>query len=249
MTAQELADCLAIQSWCFRGFKAHAGVIEALRACDVSNLEISAAHFHPPADSGAVEVLEEYRNSGIEITAYGTCPMTADEAAARTGFEFARTAGFPTLMVGLRPDGIEVTDRLAKEYGIRVGVHNHGRRTRFGTTWELEELFACTGEGVGLCLDTAWAIDSREDPIAMARNFSDRLYGVHVKDFVFDRAGRPEDVVVGQGNLDLDAFLQTLIEIDFQGHFTLEFEGDIDNPVPATKQCVKAIRESLARLA
>ena len=38
--------------------------------------------------------------------------------------------------------------------------------------------------------------------------FGKRMYGVHVKDFVFDRAGKWEDVVVGTGNLKLKEFMK-----------------------------------------
>ena len=68
------------------------------------------------------------------------------------------------------------------------------------------------------------------------------LCGVHVKDFVFDRAARPEDVVVGTGNLDLPAFQQKLTEVGFTGPAILEYEGDVDDPVPALTECVAAIR-------
>ena len=87
-------------------------------------------------------------------------------------------------------------------------------------------------------------LDSGEDPLAIARKFRSRLYGTHIKDFVFDRAGRPEDVVVGTGNLDLSAYLAYLRDTDYQGYLTLEYEGDADNPVPALKECVEAIRNA-----
>jgi len=69
-----------------------------------------------------------------------------------------------------------------------------------------------------------------------------------VKDFVFDRAGKVEDVTVGEGNLDLPAMLELLGEIGFDGYFTLEYEGDVDNPVPAVAKCVQVIREVLAQV-
>ena len=37
------------------------------------------------------------------------------------------------------------------------------------------------------------------DPIAMVEQFGDRLYGLHVKDFVFDRAGRLHVTQAGDG--------------------------------------------------
>ena len=40
------------------------------------------------------------------------------------------------------------------------------------------QVFASTSPRIGLCLDTAWALDAHEDPVAMAGKFADRLYGV-----------------------------------------------------------------------
>ena len=85
-------------------------------------------------------------------------------------------------------------------------------------------------------------LDSGEDPLQVAERFKERLYGVHIKDFVFDRDGKPRDVVVGTGNLDLQGLMHYLKSIDYQGFVTLEYEGDMDNPVPALSECVAAIQ-------
>ena len=113
----------------------------------------------------------------------------------------------------------------------------------------LEKLFTEASSNIGLCLDTAWMLDSGEDPVAVARKFQERLYGVHIKDFVFDRAGRPEDVIVGTGNLDLEGLAAFLTEIEYDGYFTLEYEGDVNDPIPATKECVEAVRAAFAKVA
>lgn len=42
--------------------------------------------------------------------------------------------------------------------------------------------------------------DSGLDPVEMAQKFSERLYSVHIKDFSFNPAGKPEDVVAGEGD-------------------------------------------------
>ena len=85
-------------------------------------------------------------------------------------------------------------------------------------------------------------LDSGSDPLAVAKQFRERLFGVHLKDFVFDRAGKPEDVIIGTGNLDLNGLLAYLDETAFDGTLTLEYEGDYNAPIPATKQCVEAVR-------
>jgi sugar phosphate isomerase/epimerase len=106
----------------------------------------------------------------------------------------------------------------------------------------LRHVFKTTSPRIGLCLDTAWALDSGEDPVKMTREFGGRLYGLHVKDFVFDRAGKPEDVIVGTGNLDLSGLVEACREVDFNGYAVLEYEGDVENPVPAVRKCVEAVR-------
>jgi len=93
-------------------------------------------------------------------------------------------------------------------------------------------------------------LDSGFDPLAIAKQFRQRLYAVHIKDFIFTRSGVPQDIVVGQGNLDLVAFVRYLVETNWSGSITLEYEGDVANPVAALRQCVQAIHaafDSVAR--
>ena len=89
-------------------------------------------------------------------------------------------------------------------------------------------------------------LDSGFDPVEIASKYQKRLYGLHIKDFIFDRAGNPEDVVVGTGNLKLKELAGFLKSIDFDGYVTLEYEGDANNPVPALKQCVECIHAAFA---
>ena len=79
----------------------------------------------------------------------------------------------------------------------------------------------------------------------MAGRFGERLYGVHIKDFVFDRSGTPTDVVVGEGNLDLETLQTVLNDGEFDGYIVLEYEGDVKDPVPALKNCVAVVREHM----
>ena len=50
-------------------------------------------------------------------------------------------------------------------------------------------------------------------------------------------------MIVGEGNLKLDALNSLLMEINYPGTYALEYESDIDNPAPATKKCVEAAGE------
>lgn len=245
MATASLSSRLGIQSWCFRAFKTVDQVVGGLRAAGVSHLEICGVHVDVAAN--AAQRLKEYAAAGITLSSYGVNKFDTDEAAARRVFEFAAAAGFPTISADLADDGpsLKLVERLCVEFGKKIAIHNHGRRHDLGTVAALERLFAKASPNVGLCLDTAWALDAGEDPVAVAGKFGTRLYGVHVKDFVFDRAGRPEDVVVGEGNLDLPGLVAKLREVRFDGYLTIEYEGDENNPVPALQECVKRVRAVL----
>ncbi len=241
-----IASRLGIQSWCFREFKKSSQVIKGLKDCGVSNLEICGVHID--VAKNAAEVLKEYKDAGITISSYGVNGFGKDEAAARKVFEFAVMAGFPTISADLSEGGLELAEKLCAEYGKRIAIHNHGRKHALGSVAALERLFANSSPNVGLCLDTAWMMDSGENPVEVAEKFKGRLYGLHIKDFVFDRAGKDIDVIAGTGNLDLDKLAALLTKLDFKGYMTIEYEGEKENPVASLTECVRRTREAFAKL-
>ena len=84
------------------------------------------------------------------------------------------------------------------------------------------------------------------NPVKWAKDFAGHIYGVHYKDFVFGRDGMWEDVVVGEGNLDLKAFVGALEEGGFDGMAVINAKTDVENPVPALTKCVQTMRAALA---
>ena len=135
-----------------------------------------------------------------------------------------------------------LAQELAEEYDVRCGIHNHGGYHWLGNSEILAHVFQNSGPRLGLFLDTAWALSARQNPVEMARKFGERLYGIHLKDFVFDRQGKTSDVIVGEGGVDLPAFVKAVAEVGFDGSCTLEYEAESDNPLPALKKCALAIR-------
>lgn len=240
-----LKESLGIQSYCFRGFKSNADVTERLKQCGVSAIELCGVHVDFSDETGHEAVVEQYRQAGVEIASIGVETFKDNEAYEERLFEFVRLAGAKHMSINFMPDtspaSWRTAERLAEKHDVRLAIHNHGGRHWLGPGQMLEHVFANTSERIGLCLDTAWAQDSGEDPIVLAERFADRLYGVHIKDFVFDRARKPEDVVVGRGNLDLPKLVELIHGNEAVGFTVLEYEGDVDNPVPALKECVEEV--------
>ncbi|NQT91653.1 MAG: sugar phosphate isomerase/epimerase [Lentisphaerae bacterium] len=243
-----LADNLAIQTFTFRGIAEHADVIAATKACGVNKLEMCDCHLSPSAETDWRPAYDLYKSAGIAFASHGVVGIGADEEAARKTFEYAREIGVTSLSADFSEGGLEVAEKLCAEFNIRIGIHNHGREHALGSVAQLDDLFGRTSPNVGLWLDTGWMLDSGEDPAKVADHFRERLYGLHVKDFVFDADGKPEDVIAGTGDLDLASILGYLVSIDFQGPVAIEYEGDEHNPVPAVTQSVQAIRSTLASL-
>jgi len=242
-----LFDKLGIQTYCFRVYQTQEELIDALKDCGINRMELWPGHYNPAERDDHKEFLLRLANEGILVSTFGVVGFS-DETIARKTFEFACEAGFNSINADFDESQIPLVESLCKEYSKKVTIHNHGRNHRWGPVYRLEHLFEITSENIGLCLDTAWMLDSGGDPLAVAKQFRKRLFGVHLKDFVFDRAGKPEDVIVGTGNLDLKGLLGYLDETNFDGTLTLEYEGDYNDPIPATKQCVEAVREACAAL-
>jgi sugar phosphate isomerase/epimerase len=237
---------LGAQSYCFRHFKENATVIEKLKACGVNRIELCGVHADFSDESGFDAIIKEYSDAGVVITSIGVQGFKGDETAERKFFEFARRAGARVISasfdINTVPNCFEVAQKLADEFDINLAIHNHGGYDWLGNATTLRKVFSMTGERIGLCLDTAWALQAGCDPLQFAEEFGSRLYGIHIKDFVFDRAGKGEDVVVGTGNLDLPKLFGILESQKYSGYAVLEYEGDVENPVPAITECVAAVR-------
>ena len=112
----------------------------------------------------------------------------------------------------------------------------------------IDYLLSLGGPEVGLCIDTAWAMQigpARGNPVEWAKKYSGQIHGTHLKDFTFGSNGQWKDTVVGTGNLDLPAYVAALQAGGFDGMAVIEYEGDPENPEPALKRCVEAMRAAL----
>ncbi|RMD74045.1 MAG: sugar phosphate isomerase/epimerase [Lentisphaerae bacterium] len=243
----KLEHGLGVQSYCFRGFKKHEDVIAKVNELELKAIEICRVHVNFDDPSVFDEAIQAYRNAGIQIVSIGIETLSGDRAKDETKFQFAKAAGCRFMGVNFQLDtlhsALKTAQELAEEYDLKLAIHNHGGRHWLGSAQALDYVFRQSGPRIGLCLDTAWALHSHENPVEMAKRFGERLYGVHFKDFTFEPTGAHKEAIVGKGNLDLPALFNVLNEIDFNGYGVLEYEADVDNPVPALKQCVDSVRE------
>lgn len=240
----DFTQTLSIQNYCLRYFKAQ-GIPQfctKLLETGINRIEYRS----PDPNESFADIIKQFSDYGVVIQHTFYPAVAADEAKARPAFEFAKSLGHKSMTVNFNLDNdifeaIKTAEKLADEYDLNLGIHNHGSYHWLGTKTMLDFIFKNTSPRIGICLDTAWAMDAHLDPVEAVTRYADRLIAVHFKDFTYNRDASHQDVVVGTGNLKLPEFMDALRKIDFQGVPIIEYEGEPEDPNPALIACKKAI--------
>jgi sugar phosphate isomerase/epimerase len=239
-----------VQSYCFRETKTNAEVAKKVGEIGLDKLEICGVHADFNNVAAFKDVVKIYQDAGVSIVSFGVQTFVGD-AKERDVFECAALAGAKHISVHFKvdsfPETIKKTQKLSDEFGVHVGIHCHGGYQFGGSPDVLDYLIKIGSPQIGLCIDTAWCLQIgpyQGKPVEWAKRYAGHIYGIHYKDFAFERNGQWVDTVVGEGNLDLPAFIAALDANGFDGMAVIEYEGDVQNPVPALKNCVKAMRAS-----
>ena len=237
-----------VQSYCFRNFKDNKDVARKVREIGVDKVEICAVHadFHNLA--AWKDVVKTYRDAGVSIVSLGVETLVGDPKE-RDVFECAAAAGAKHISVHFKvdsfPRAIKQAQKFSDKFGVRVGIHCHGGYSFGGQPDVLDHLIKLGAPQVGVCIDTAWCLQIGPwlgNPVEWVKRFSGHIYGLHYKDFVFGRDAQWSDTIVGEGNLKLAEFVKALNREGFDGMAVIEYEADPDNPTPALKRCVEAMR-------
>jgi sugar phosphate isomerase/epimerase len=236
---------IGVQSYCYKEFD-NATIAEQLSLMGISAIELCSRHLDVNDSNQMEETLQLYRRRNISVLSFGINRFENNESKIRPYFEFAKKVNIAVLGASVVPEAFELVERLCREYGVRLAIHNHGRKDkRYGTVDQLEEVLNKTSDWIGLCLDTGWLIDVGADPILTVKKFSGRVYGLHLKDFTYNEEGERHEAVLGQGLLKLPDFLAALESVGYNGYASIEFEGEPSNPSPKIGQCIASLKQAL----
>ncbi len=239
-----------VQSFCFRNVKDNAQVASMVRELGLNKIEVCAVHADFNDLAAWKQIVATYRNEGVSIVSIGV--QTLDGADNEEDwFACAAEAGANHMSVHFRPDSFQKAlargRKWSRQYGVKLGIHNHGGYMFGGSPDVIRHLIDLGGPEVGLCLDTAWCmqIGPRQGIPEkwVGELFKECVFGLHYKDFLFEKNGKWTDTVVGEGNLNLPALIKALRDINFDGFSVIEYEGNPDNPVPALRRCIERMRE------
>jgi sugar phosphate isomerase/epimerase len=194
------------------------------------------------------ELAAKIRAAGITIMGGGTITLPNDQTQIRKDFDYAKAAGFPLIYVDPDPAALDFVEEMAKQYDIRVAIHNHGPEEKdWPTPKSAYDAVKSRDKRLGLCIDIGHTLRTGTDPVKACRDCRDRLYDMHVKDLRV-RTDRDSQVAVGRGVIDFPGLFRTLIDIGYRGQVGLEYEINAKNPMPGIIESMAYMRGVLAAL-
>jgi sugar phosphate isomerase/epimerase len=211
---------------------------------------IAFKSFHLALDSSPRKiksVVRQVKDAGLELYGGGVIYMKTEEQV-RQAFEYAKAAGMKVIIGVPVPKLLPLVDRMVKQYDIKVAIHNHGPGDK---TYPLPatayERIKDLDRRIGLCNDIGHTMRAGVDPSVSIVKYADRLYDMHIKD-VSAATAKGHGVEVGRGVIDIPAVLRSLIQIDYRGIVSFEYEKDADDPMPGLAESVGYVRGVLAAL-
>jgi sugar phosphate isomerase/epimerase len=242
---------IGVQSYSLRNFDLHEAV-RHIQGMGVHYVEFFSKHLALDAsDATIAETKKLLASADITLNAHGVSGFTADHAANRKVFEFAKRAGIKNITANPEPDSFESLDKLVAEFDIRICIHNHGPGALFDKSDDTLKAVAGHDKRIGACVDTGHYIRSNENPVEVIRKLGDRVFALHIKDDTHKGDKGSHNVVIGQANLDVVGVFKALKEIKFpaDGSISLEYEANPENPIEDMKQCLVVAREAIAKAA
>jgi sugar phosphate isomerase/epimerase len=188
------------------------------------------------------EVKQRLSETRVKLVNYGVVRLPNEEGECRKVFDFAKDMGIETLTAEPKPEALDLVDRLCREYGIKVAIHNHPKPSHY---WHPETVLeACEGRSrwIGACADTGHWMRSGVNPLEAVKKLEGRIISFHFKDLNEFGQRKGHDVVWGTGKADVESLLKEHRQ-GFQGVFSVEYEHNWENSVPEIRQCVEYFNE------
>jgi len=225
---------LGLASYTFRNFS-RAQMIGFMKQLNVFALNAKDVKDHLPMDpQQEAAALADYGAAGIKLHAAGAIYFAKDEDAdIRTKFEYCKRAGIGVIVAGdPTPQTLPRIEKFAKEYDIRIAIHNHGPEDKLWPS-PLDVLKVVKGMDprIGCCIDVGHTVRAGTDVVQAIRETGPRLFNMHMKDLT-NFQSKESQVAVGDGIMPVRKIFEELIATKYKGFVDLEYEIHPDDPMP-----------------
>lgn len=238
---------LGVASYTLRKFSTEEALDMTLR-CGVNRITFKDMHL--PLDASKEEIrktVELCRKKGVELYGAGVIYMKT-KAEVDNAFEYAKTAGMKMIIGVPNHELLEYVEGKVKQYDIILAIHNHGPGDKLYPSAESAyRLIKNMDKRMGLCIDIGHTKRINRNPEQDVKDFSDRVYDIHIKDVTAATAGGTT-AIIGRGVIDIPSFLKTVVKSGYNGTLALEYEAEADDPLPGMMECFGYTKGVLAML-
>ena len=198
------------------------------RGITITSFCAHASLLDPPAPwrYGTAQIIKAVRAAA----AIGVKHIITTEGDAHTEFGQKLTDAQAIFAV---VDKLHEPLRVAEDHGVQILLEPHGRLT--DSLVHMQAILnECNSKALGVNLDTGNLWLGGGDPVAFIRKFAGRLGHVHWKDMPAEliphRGTRfgcgMANIPLGSGVIGIDAVVDELERVGFDGHTTLEVAGE-----------------------
>ncbi|WP_189604610.1 sugar phosphate isomerase/epimerase family protein [Salinimicrobium marinum] len=243
-TAKDLDWKLGVQAYTFKNFT-FTEALEKIKSIDLNYVEAfpgqtigngieGTMHYEMEANTRQ-QVKQLLESKGIELVAYGVV-SGKNEQDWRNLFEFAKEMGVKVINSEPAQEDLDLVNKLAGEYGVTVGLHNHPKPS---TYWHPDTVLeAMKGrENIRACADVGHWIRSGMNPVENLKKLEGHIASVHFKD-LNENSSEAHDVPWGTGISDVQAMVNELKRQDFEGVISVEYEHNWDSSLPEIEKSV-----------
>lgn len=246
----EAGFAIAVQCWSFKEFTLFEA-IEMAAASGAGGVELYPGQklggphgdvkLSTDLSDGKIQSIQDHLTKHhIAALNFGVTDIPKNETAARKIFDLAKRLklfGITTESLG----SLDILEKLAAEYDIKVCFHNHPKPTALWHPDTLWKAFKGRHENIGFCADVGHWASSGLDPFGVVRKIAPRVHSFHLK----DRASIAEpsrDQPFGTGIIDIPAILDEVRKHNFAGNVSIEYEYNWKTNLAEISQCVGYLR-------
>jgi sugar phosphate isomerase/epimerase len=240
---------LGVASYSLRKFPRDRA-IAMIRALGTPYVNLKSVHLDYGATPGEFTAArQEMQAAGLQIVGGGTITFDVDtDDGVERYFAYARAAGMPLMVSTCEGPMLPRIERFAKQYDIKVALHNHGPEdTHFPSPYDVLRAVKGMDPRMGLCIDVGHTVRTGTDVVKAVADAGPRLLDMHVKD-LRDLTNKDSQCIVGEGAIPFPALFRQLTRQGYAGYVNLEYEIDVDDPLPGMKQSFAYMRGVLAGL-
>ncbi|MGD9328268.1 MAG: sugar phosphate isomerase/epimerase [Cyclobacteriaceae bacterium] len=238
---------LGIASYTFREFSLE-DTIRMTNKVDIDNIALKSMHLPlEKTDDEIRDVKNKIEKAGIKLYGAGVIYMK-NEDEVENAFRYAKAAGMKTIIGVPNHDLLDLVEKKVKETDIQVAIHNHGPGDDLYPSPEsIIEKVGNRDKRIGMCMDIGHTQRIGLDPASEALKYFDRLLDVHLKDV--DKSTPEGDTVeIGRGIIDIKSFLQVLLENQYSGIASFEYEKDGEDPLAGLAESIGYVKGVLSLL-